>query len=210
MSVISPEASAPLDEPQMASRRQRIAHLALMVFELMKERYQGGTSHEFDQVEEADLLTALRACSWHTDEIGCFNFDELFVIQIKGIDGHDYMIQFSLLGPPFSVHAARVRIAKLSLSDREGGEHSTHNTMNVIPEYSKRLKLNGVTTERTFLVGMALVIGLMDDQGDDPDEAARLAPLSNLLMPNEEEFREIRAKVAPPSLDYGDDEELPY
>jgi hypothetical protein len=71
-----PIMSSPLTEPQMAARRKRkrIAGLALIVFVLMRERYQGGTNHEYDGVESADLIAALRVCSSYTDQISCLPF----------------------------------------------------------------------------------------------------------------------------------------
>jgi hypothetical protein len=63
MSATASESLSPLGEPMMAARRKRLAHLARMVFDLMRERYQGGTLRIYDGVEEAGLIDALRACS---------------------------------------------------------------------------------------------------------------------------------------------------
>ena len=205
MSVTASESLPPLGEPQATARRKRLAHLARMVFDLMRERYQGGTNHEFDGIENAGLIDALRVCSSYTDQIGCLNYEDSLVIQLEGIDGHDYIIQFSLFGPEFSVHASRVRVTKLPLLvGPEGRVDSTFHTLDVLQEYSRRLKLGATTTDRAFLVGMALVIGFMDDQGDDPDEDARLAPLLAQITPTDDELSEIRAKLPPPSINYGE------
>jgi hypothetical protein len=191
-----------------------------MVFNLMAERYQGGTNHEYDGVEDAGLIDALRACSSYTEQIVCLNFDEVFVVQVEGIDGHNYFIQFSIMGPALSVHAARVRITKLSLLDgpegREDGprftmyEEASHNTLNVLQDYSKRLDLGRATADRAFLIGMSMVIGFMDEQGEDQDEDARLAPLVAQVVPTSDELREIRAKLPPPSINYDEEGDLPY
>jgi hypothetical protein len=82
--------------------------------------------------------------------------------------------------------------------------------MDVLKDYSKSLNLGNVTTDRAFLVGMSLVISFMDDRDDDPDETARLAPLSALVMPTDDELREIRAKLPPSSINYDEEEDLPY
>ena len=208
---------SPLDESQVAARIRRIARLALMVFEFTHARHFGGTSHEFDDVEDADLIAALRACCFYTKHISCISTvfdrpDEPFFIEIHGIDGHRYIIGFSLLGPGFSVHAARVRVTTLSLlaprEDTEGG--GTNHTLEVQQDYSKRLKLGKVTIDRAFLVGMSLVIGFMDDKDDDPDEDDRLAPLMAQVMPTTEELREIRAKLPPSSINYDEEGDQSY
>jgi hypothetical protein len=213
MNVIASESSSPIGEPQAAERRKRLRHLAWMVFNLMRERFRflGGINHEFDGVEDAGLIDALRACSHYTQQIACSNYDELYVIQVNGIDGHVYIIQFLLFAPGISVHAARVRVTSLPLVGQDGQVDSTYNTMDVLQEYSKRLKLGKVTIDRAFLIGMSLVISFMDDQDDDPDEDARLAPLTALVMPTEEELREIWAKKLPPStINYDDEGDQPF
>ena len=83
ISVTVSEASSPLDEPQFITRGKRLAHLAGMVFTLMMERYQAGTITEFDRVEDADLIDALRACGAYTEQIGCLNFDDLTVALVN-------------------------------------------------------------------------------------------------------------------------------
>ena len=202
---------SPLDESQVAARIRRIARLTLIVFKLTRARRLGGTNNEFDDVENAELIAALNACCFYTTYASCLsnifdNPDEPFYIEIHGIDGHRYIIGFSLLGPGVSIHAARVRVTTLSLlasrEDKEGG--GTNHTFEVQQDYSKRLKLDKVTTDRAFLIGMSLVIGFMDEQDDDPDEDARLAPLLAQITPTDDELSEIRAELPPPSINYGE------
>ena len=210
MIATTSESFSPRDEPQMTARRRRIAHLARIVFDLMKERYLGGTNHEFDNDEDPGLLAALRACSLYTEQIGCLNLDEpLFNVEVEGIDGHHYIIRFSLFGPDISLHAARVGITKLSLPTSD--EISSYNTIDIIQEYSMRLKLARVTADRAFLVGMSLVIGFMDDRGgDEQEDDDRLAPLLAQVMPTDDELREIRAGLPAPAIHCDEDEDLPY
>jgi hypothetical protein len=211
MSVTASESLTPLGEPQATARRKRLAHLARMVFHLMRERFQGGTDHEYDGIENAGLIDALRVCSSYTDQIGCLNYEDSLVIQLEGIDGHDYIIHFSLFGPGFSVHASRVRVTKLPLLVGPKGQvESTFHTLDVLQEYSRRLKLGAMTTDRAFLIGMSIVIGFMDEQGEDQGEDARLAPLVAQVMPTSDELREIRAKLPPSSINYDEEGDLPY
>lgn len=209
MIVTASESSSPLDEPQMAARRKRIARLALMVFELMGERHLGGTIHEFDGVEGADLIAALRVCSSHVNHISCLPFDNSFAIEIEGIDGHSYIIEFSLLRPGFSVHAARVRVTRLSIpAGPEGQEDTSSRTFDILEGYSERLKVDGVTADRAFLVGMSMVIGFIDPEGEDQDE--RLQPLVQMVAPRREELRRIRAKLPPTSINYDEEGDQPF
>jgi hypothetical protein len=211
MSITTPKPSVPLGELQSAERGERLEHLARMVFELMAGRLQGGTSHEFDGSEDAALIAALRACSFYITQIGCLDFGDSLVVRIEGIDGHDYILRFSPLEPRFPVHVARVLVAKSPIVGRDGRVDRTYQRMNVLEEHSKRLKLGKLSTDQAFLVGMSLVIAFMDDQGDDPDEDARLAPLTNLVMPTEEELREIWARKLPPStINYDDEGDQPF
>jgi hypothetical protein len=210
MSVTTSETLSPLGESQAAERRKRLADLALMVFELTSERYQGRKNPMFDGVENADLIDALRACSYYTDQIHCLVFDDSLVVQVEGIDGHSYIAKFSLFGPGISVQAGRVRVTKLPLVGREGQDDVTYNTIDVLEEHSKRLKFGRITTDRAFLIGMSLVISFMDDEEDDPDEDARLEPLSALVMPSDDELREIRAKLPPSTINYDEEGDLPY
>ena len=210
MSITASETSSPLGESQAAARRKRLSHLVLMVFKLMAEwRYQGGKNHEFDGVEDPNLIDALRVCSSYTKQIGILGFSDP-VVKVDGIDGHEYIIQFSIFGPGLSVHAARVSVTSLPLVVGEGHVDSTFHTMDVLQDYSQRLKLGKITTDRAFLIGMSLVISFMDDEDDDPDEDARLAPLSALVMPTDDELREIRAKLPPSTISYDEEGDQPY
>jgi hypothetical protein len=210
MSATTSESLSPLGEPQASSRKKRLSRLTRIVFELMGERYHGVTNPEFDGVEDAALLNALRVCSLYTDLIGCSDYGDRFVVEIEGIDGHNYIIQFLIFSPEISVHASRVRVTNLPQVGRAGRVESTYIRKDVLDEYTKRLKLGGVTTDRAFLVGMSLIIGFMDDQDDDPDEDARLEPLSALVRPTDDELREIRAKLTPSTINYDEEGELPY
>jgi hypothetical protein len=211
MSITASESSSPTGESQANERKERLVHLAWMVFNLMAERHLGETNHEFDGVEDASLIAALRVCGYYSDQIGCSDFGDTLVVQVKGIDGHEYIVQFTLLEPRISIHVARVQVTKLPMVGREGQAESTYNRMNVLQEHSKRLKFGKLTTDRVFLIGMSLVISFMDDEDDDPDEDARLAPLTVLVRPTDEELREIWAKKLPPStINYDDEVDMPY
>jgi hypothetical protein len=199
--------SSPLDDSQTNSRTKRLSRLAFMVFTLMKERWQGGTITEFDGIENAGLIEALRACSAYTGHIDCVNVDDLYDFKIEGIDGHNYIIRFSLFGPGFSVHAARVRLTKLSMpGSQENGVTMTMEVLDVLEEYSKRIKLGKATTDHAFLVGMSLIIGFMDIPGDDE----QLKPLIRMISPSRQELREIRAKLPPSSTNYDEEGDQPF
>ena len=208
MIATASEFAFPLDEPQIVARRKRIAHLAGIVFELMKERDQGGTNHEFDNDEDPGLIAALRACSLYTNQIGSLNFNEtLFAVEIEGVDGQPYLIRFSIAGPGIIVYGARVGLAESEPNVSE--VRITHTNFDVMPGYSTRLKLGGTSTDQAFLVGMSLVIGFMDDRGDDEEDDARLAPLLARVMPTNEELRQIRAELPDSFINYDEEGELP-
>ena len=152
----------------------------------------------------------MRACGYYTDQIHCLVFDDSLVVQVEGIDSHSYIMKFSLLGPGISVQAGRVRVTKLPLVGREGRVDVTYNTIDVLEEHSKRLKFGRITTDRAFLIGMSLVISFMDDDEDDPDEDARLEPLSALIRPTDDEWREIRAKKHSSTINYDEEGEQPF
>lgn len=206
MSATAPGPISPLGEPRMAARRKRLAHLAFMVFTLMRERFQGGTITEFDGVESADLIDALRACSSYTNQIDCLDFDDHFVIQIQGIDSNNYIIKFTLFDPEFSLLAARVAIRKLSLI--AGLEHSSHHTMDILDDYAVRLKLGGVTADRAFLIGISHIIGFIDHGGEGEDD--RLTRIAAAITPRREELRRLRSKLPPPSINYDDEGDQAY
>ncbi len=210
MSISTSEFLNPIGESQVAERRERLIHLARMVFDLTAERYFNITRHEYDGVENTGLINALRVCSFYTDQIECRDFSDSLVVRIKGIDGHYYVIQFSLFRPGFSVKASRVRDRTLPLVGPDGQVEATYITANVLEEHSKLLKLGKVTADLAFLVGMSLVISFMDDQDDDPDEEARLAPLLALVMPTDDELRELRGKLPPSTINYDDEGDQPY
>jgi hypothetical protein len=209
MSIAPSEVVNPTGESEVAERRQRLDRLAWMVFEFITERRDGETNHEFDGIEDAGLIAALRVCGFYTEQIGVLDFGDSLVVQVDGIDGHSYISQFSLLGAGISVHSARVRVTKSPL---EGRMDRTYNRMQILGEHSMRLKYSKLTTDRVFLIGMSLVISFMEDEDDGSDEEdARLAPLSALVMPTAEELREIWAKKLPPStINYDDEGEMPY
>jgi hypothetical protein len=191
--------SLSLEESQTTLRTKRLSRLGLMVFTLMKERSLGRTVKEFDGTENEGLIEALRACSVYTEQIGCLNVDDLYDFKIEGIDGYSYLIRFSLFGPGFSVHAARVRLTKLSMPSRqENGSSMTMEVLDVLEEYSRRIKLGKATTDQAFLVGMSLIIGFMDT----PDDDERLKPLIRMITPGRQELREIRAKLPSSSTNY--------
>jgi hypothetical protein len=210
MSITTVESPHSPGESRANERSERLVHLAWMVFKLRAEQHIGDTNHEFDGVEDASLIDALKVCAYYSDQIGCADFGDTLVVQVKGIDGHEYIVRFSLLEPRISIHVARVQITKSPMVGQQGQAESTYNRMNVLPEFSKRLKLGRVTIDLAFLIGMSLVIGYMDDQHDDPDEYARLAPLSALVMPTADELREIRAKLSPSTINYDEEVDLPY
>jgi hypothetical protein len=212
MSTATSEALNPIGESQAAERRERLDHLAFMVFNFITERHGGGTDQEFEDVEDAGLIAALRVCAYYTEQIGCLDFGDAVVVQVKGIDGHEYIIQFSLLESRHSIHVARVQVTKRPMVGREGQAESTYNRMNVLHEPSMRLKLSKLTTDRAFLIGMSLFISFIDDGDEGSDEEdVRLAPLLALTMPTPDEWREIRAKKLPPStINYDDEGEMPY
>jgi hypothetical protein len=183
-----------------------------MVFDLMGERvrYAGGKNIGFDGVEDAALIDALRACSSSIDQIGCLDFGDPLVLQVDATDGHSYIVQFSLIEPGFSVRASRVRITTLPLVGHGGEVDSTYHTLDILDDFSQQLTLDNVSTDRAFLIGMSLAIGLMDDQADDSNEDGRLVPLVALVMPNDDELREIRTKLPPSSINYDDEGDQPY
>jgi hypothetical protein len=188
----------------MAARRNRLANLALMVFDLMIERYQSGILRKYDDVESSGLIDALRVCSHYMDQITCLPSDDLCVIEIKGIDGHSYTLQFRLHGPGFSLHAARVRVTELSLRTASPGQVSaTWRRLDLLDDHSERAKLSKVTVDRAFLIGMSMVIGLMDEQGDDQDE--QLRPLVQMITPSREELRRMRESSPVPVIALDDD-----
>jgi hypothetical protein len=212
MSITAAESPHPLGESQTNERKERLVHLTWIIFNLMAERHLGEMNHEFDGVEDASLIDALRVCAYYSNQIGCSDFGDTLVVHVKGIDGHEYIIQFSLLEPRHSILVARVHITKLPMAGREDQVESSYNRMNVLQQRSKRLKFSGLTTDRVFLIGMSLVISFMDDEDDGSDEEdARLAPLSALVRPTDEELREIWAKKLPPStINYDDEVDMPY
>src|SRR4051812_26441301 len=212
MSASVPESSSPHAEPQMAARRKRIAGLALIVFELMKERYQGGINHEYDGVESADLIAALRVCSSYTDQISCLPPDDPwdpFVIEIQGVDGHNYIIQFSLAGPGIFVHAARVRVTNLSLlAGPKDQEDSRNTTFAILQDYSERLKLGKVTADQAFLIGISLIIGFIDQEREERNEG--LDSLLKLITLRREELRQIRSKLPLSTTNYDEEGDQPF
>jgi hypothetical protein len=190
MSTIASESTSPLSESQAAVQRKRLSHLVSMVFKLMTEwRYQGGKNHEFDDVEDPNLIDALRVCSSYTKLVGFLDFSDP-AVKVDGVDGHEYIIEFSIFGPSISIHAARVRVTSLPLVVGEGHVDRIDHTMDVLQEHSRRLKLGQITTDRAFLIGMSLVISFMDDEDDDQDKDARLAPLLAQAMPTDVEAQE--------------------
>jgi len=197
MSATAPEPSASPGASPMAERRKRLVALAEMIFDLEVERYRGEVLREYDDVESAGLVEALRVCSSYVDQIDCLPFDDLFVVKIKGIDGHDYIIQLPLHGPGFSLHASRVRVARLSmLAVPPGQEEGTSTILNILDDHSERINPGKVTVDRAFLIGMSMVIGLMDRQGEG--EVGRLGPLVQFITPSREEFRELRERRPAP------------
>ncbi len=204
----APVSTLPLEDSQSTLRIKRLSRLAFMVFGMMKERWHGGTNTEFDGIESADLIAALRVCCAYTDHMDCLNVDDLYDFKIDGMDGHNYIIRFSLFGPGFSIHAARVRLTKLSMSGGQDNSSSmTMEVLDVLEEYSKRIKLDKVTTDQAFFVGMSLIIGLMDIANDDDD---RLQPLIRMITPTRQELREIRAKLPPSSTNYDEEGDQPF
>lgn len=208
MSATMIDSAAPLGESQIAARRKRLADLALIVFELITERHllerSPTMARRTFEGEEAKLIEALRSCSQFTNSITCLPFDNLFVVQIRGVDGHDYIVQFPHHGPGFSLHASRVRVMKLSLAAVPMGEEGASSmTLDILDDHSERIKLGGVTTDRAFLVGMSMVIGLMDERGEDEDET--LSPLVQFITPTREELRQRRENSTPPIIELDDD-----
>ena len=212
MSMPAFESPFPPGELREAERRVRLYNLAFIVFRLAAERSLGVINHEFDGVEDADLIDALRACSLYVERIGCLDFDDFFV-ELEGVDGHKYLFQFSFSESGVTIGASRVSISTstLGISDGPGSWlERTGNRVKPLDGYTLRLDLGRVTTDRAFLVGMALVIGFMDETGDDPDEDARLAPLVALVMPTSEEWREIRARRTPSAINSDEEGDMAY
>ena len=211
MSIAASESRPPLGESQTAGRGERLAHLAWMVFTFITERHLGVTNQDFDGAEDPGLIAALRVCGFYAEKIGCLDYGDTLVVQVDGIDGHPYIIRFSLFDADFSVHVARVKVTSSPVVGPEGLVDDTYNRMNILDGHSKRLKLGKLSTDRAFLIGMSMVISFMDDQDDDPDEDARLAPLSAMVRPTDAELREIWAKKLPPStINYDDEVDMPY
>ncbi len=211
MSMPAFESPSPTGELQAAERRMRLADLALIVFTLAAERSLGVINQEFDGVEDAALIDALRACSSYIERIGCLEIGDAFFIELEGVDGHQYFFQVSFSDSGVTVGVSRVSIRTLkTIVGPESRVEETFNSVRSLDDCHSRLNLGRVTTDRAFLVGMALVIGFMDETGDDPDEDARLAPLVALVMPTSEEWREIRARRTPSAINYDEEGELPY
>jgi hypothetical protein len=218
--AIAASGPSPIDESLQVARSDRISKLSEIVFGLAPERFLGGTNHEYDDVEPAGLIAALRACGYYMIPRAAFTKDDGKIVQIKGNDGNHYIAEFSIRDPSIVVHVARIHLASLSLDpDPEPlagpgfrmREIQIVDRMDVIPEYSMRLNLGSVTADRAFLIAMSVVISFMDDQDDDPDEDARLAPLTALVRPTDDELREIWAKKLPPSsINYDDEVDMPY
>jgi hypothetical protein len=180
-----------------------------MVFEFIRERYLGGTNHEFDGAESADLIAALRVCGSYADHISCLPFDEFFAIEIQGVDGQTYLIQFSLTGPGISVHAARVRVTNLSMIvGHKGQADSSSTTFDILQEYSERLKLGKATADQAFLVGMSLIIRFIVQESEGRDES--LDPLLKMITLRREELHQIRSKLPASSTNYDEEGDQPF
>ena len=210
---------SPIGESLQVARSNRISELSNMVFRLAPERFLGGTNHDFDDVEPQDLIAALRICGFYMIPVHVYTNNNLKNVRVQGNDGNHYIAEFSIREPLINLHVSRIRLASLALdpdpaplvgSGFKMREIEIVDRVDVIPEYSTRLSLSGVTADQAFLVGMSLIISLMDDQDDDSEEEARLAPLLAMVMPTAEELREIRAGRPASTINYDEEGDQPF
>jgi len=207
MNATALEFFPPLGEPRAAARRKRLFQLQRMVWELMFERSRGVIPRESDDSEDAGLIEALRVCSLHIEQIEFIGWLEPLVFRIDGIDGNEYIVGFELTDPGFRLNAARVESASLILPAEESArEHDAQTILRGKAGFVEVVRLGNVTTDRAFLVGMSLVIGLMDQPDDDQGD--RLLPLVKRITPTRDELEVLAARSPAPTVALDDDD--PY
>lgn len=193
-------------EGRAAARRKRLFDLQRIVWEMMIERFHHVQVWNSES-EDSSLIAALRAGSSYVDQIEWIGWLEPLGFRIDGVDKNEYLIMFESRGEGFRVYAARVEATSIHLPGSVRFEdHLVHRTFREQDGFVEEVVLGDVGVDRAFLVGLSMVIGLMEDCGEDEDN--RLLPLIKLVSPSTAELDAIASGNPTPNVIL--DEDDPY